>query len=114
MTGPSSESQPIGSAESAGLSGTSTLPGRTIGARVEGWQIQLGAVGSAQEAEQLLAAAAKKLPSVNGLNPVTEPVETNGGTLYRARFAGFEDQRAALAACKHFANHDRPCWATSM
>ncbi|MEM8552806.1 MAG: D-alanyl-D-alanine carboxypeptidase [Pseudomonadota bacterium] len=78
------------------------------------WQIQLGAVDSRSEADALLSDAASEVPEVRSKDRVTVAVATDGGTLYRARFGGFASQRDARAACKRFANHDRPCWAVSM
>ncbi|GAB5374574.1 MAG: D-alanyl-D-alanine carboxypeptidase family protein [Acuticoccus sp.] len=78
------------------------------------WQIQVGAVGSQGEADQLLSAAARSIPGLDGHQRVTVPVTTERGTLYRARFAGFQSQSDARAACKRFANQNRPCWAVSM
>ncbi|MEM7692952.1 MAG: serine hydrolase [Pseudomonadota bacterium] len=78
------------------------------------WQIQVGAVGSKAEAKELLASAADMVPGLSDQPQVTTRVTTAGGTLYRARFAGFQSHRAAEEACKRFANHDRPCWAVSM
>ncbi|MEM0908562.1 MAG: D-alanyl-D-alanine carboxypeptidase [Pseudomonadota bacterium] len=79
-----------------------------------GWQIQLGAVRSRSEAHDLLNDAQQKVPSLGLHSRVTEPVSTGRGTLYRARLSGFPTQNEAKAACKRFANHDRPCWAVSM
>ena len=38
-------------------------------------------------------------PVLASLHPLTQPVERNGTTLYRARFAGFPDKEQARAAC---------------
>ncbi len=94
--------------------GTSQAQAIPSGAVRGSWQIQVGAVGSAREAEALLATAAQTEPSLASHPKVTAPVTTSRGTLYRARFAGFESQSDARAACKRFANHSRPCWAVSM
>ncbi len=79
-----------------------------------GWQIQVGAVGSPHEAAALLATSATVVPEVSTRQRVTVPVATERGTLYRARFAGFETKKEANETCKRFANHNRPCWAVSM
>lgn len=89
-------------------------PPRVIAAAESGWQIQLGAVDSPSEAAELLDQAAAKLPALRQRERVTMPVTTGSGTLFRARFAGFASQKEANAACKRFANHNRPCWAVSM
>lgn len=80
----------------------------------EGWQIQLGAVPSPERAEALLSEAVAIVPALEQHERLTLPVRTERGTLYRARLAGFGSRAAAEAACKRFANHDRPCWAVSM
>lgn len=80
----------------------------------DGWQIQIGAVASPELADRLLDEAARINPAVDQQPRVTLPVTTARGTLYRARFAGFASQAAAVAACKRFDNHNRPCWAVSM
>ncbi|MGE0230939.1 MAG: serine hydrolase [Flavobacteriaceae bacterium] len=78
---------------------------------IGGWVIQIGAFpnkGSAEEkltvartdARHLLASAA----------PFTEPVEKNGSTLWRARFAGF-DQSSAQAACAYLKRREYACFA---
>ncbi|MEM6761794.1 MAG: serine hydrolase [Pseudomonadota bacterium] len=79
-----------------------------------GWQIQIGAVGSRAEAEALLSDATQEIPGVERRRRVTQRVATDRGALYRARFAGFANQREARETCKRFANHNRPCWAVSM
>jgi D-alanyl-D-alanine carboxypeptidase len=84
------------------------------GAGAYGWQIQLGAVPSKDEARRLLDEALGEVPALDKHHRVTLPVTTERGTLYRARLSGFRSREAARAACKRFANHDRPCWAVSM
>jgi len=98
----------------AGTADQAALAKGSAAARSNSSQIQLGAVASPVEANALLAAAAEMVPDVAGLKKVTVPVATTRGTLYRARFAGFQSQSEARAACKRFANQDRPCWAVSM
>jgi D-alanyl-D-alanine carboxypeptidase len=46
-----------------------------------------------------VAAAAQASKVLDGTDPFTESVEKGGNTLYRARFAGFDKQKAE-AACK--------------
>ncbi|MBJ3776465.1 D-alanyl-D-alanine carboxypeptidase [Acuticoccus mangrovi] len=90
-------------------------PAPTAHAAVAGpWQIQIGAVPSAALAERLLAEAVADEPAMGQRKKLTIKVATDKGTLYRARFAGFASKDEAWAACKRFANHDRPCWAVSM
>ena len=104
---------PASSAQSAAAHGQAS----ESEARVElvpSWQIQIGAVGSPDEAERLIARAQADEPILGKRTPVTIPIVTERGTLYRARLGGFPSRAAADAACKRFANHDRPCWAVSM
>ena len=67
----------------------------------EGWQIQIGAVDSAELAIELLDKARGKAPQTLGeVENYTETVDKNGTTLYRARFAGFASKSQAWDACK--------------
>ncbi|MFK7901911.1 MAG: SPOR domain-containing protein, partial [Nitratireductor sp.] len=66
----------------------------------KGWQIQIGAVPSKQDATNRLNAARKyQSKTLAKVENYTMMVETNGGTLYRARFAGFASKKQAWAAC---------------
>jgi D-alanyl-D-alanine carboxypeptidase len=65
-----------------------------------GWLIQIGATPDPSQAQTLLSRASGAVTSVTReAEPFTEPVEKDGVTLYRARFAGFSE-RSATAACK--------------
>jgi D-alanyl-D-alanine carboxypeptidase len=65
-----------------------------------GWLIQIGATPDPSQAKTLLSRASGAVTSVSkAAEPFTEPVEKDGVTLYRARFAGFSE-RSATAACK--------------
>ncbi len=65
-----------------------------------GWMIQVGAFQAEQEAKQRLSTIQTKSSSVvGGTDPFTESVEKGGSTFYRARFAGFDKDKAE-AACK--------------
>ena len=86
----------------------------TVEAIPDGWQIQVGAVPSQEAAAALLDNLAAEHPAMDKQARVTLPVAIGGGTLYRARFAGFASEGDAKEACKRFANHNRPCWAVSM
>jgi D-alanyl-D-alanine carboxypeptidase len=66
-----------------------------------GWIIQVGALESESEARQRLDSARGHAKSLLGkADPFTETVAKGDKTLYRARFAGFEDRDQAEAACK--------------
>ena len=104
---------PASSAQSAAAHGQASESEARL-ELVPSWQIQIGAVGSPDEAERLIARAQADEPTLGKRTPVTIPIVTERGTLYRARLGGFPSRAAADAACKRFANHDRPCWAVSM
>jgi D-alanyl-D-alanine carboxypeptidase len=74
-----------------------------------GWVIQVGAYPAEEEARQRLndvkSKAAKMLV---GADPFTETVEKAGTTYYRARFAGFDKDKAE-AACKYLKRNDVDC-----
>ncbi len=66
-----------------------------------GWAIQIGAVGSKDEALALIDRARTGAPgAISGRVPFTEPTVKNGVTYVRARFAGFDTPDKAKAACK--------------
>jgi D-alanyl-D-alanine carboxypeptidase len=74
-----------------------------------GWSIQVGAFPGEQEAKQRLSAVQSKAAKVlAGNDPYTESVLKGGTTYYRARFAGF-DQDKAEAACKYLKRNDVEC-----
>ena len=65
-----------------------------------GWMIQVGAFGAEEEAKQRLSTVQTKASKVlDGTDPFTETVEKGAKTFYRARFAGFDKDKAE-AACK--------------
>jgi D-alanyl-D-alanine carboxypeptidase len=74
-----------------------------------GWMIQVGAYPAETEAKQRLSAvkskAAKLLASADAF---TETVQKGSATLFRARFAGLDKDRAE-AACKYLKRNDVDC-----
>jgi D-alanyl-D-alanine carboxypeptidase len=77
-----------------------------------GWMIQLGATDDAGKASELLSRARTQghaLPA--GAKGFTEKVQKGHETLYRARFAGLEEQ-SAEAACKALKRSGFSCFAT--
>jgi D-alanyl-D-alanine carboxypeptidase len=75
-----------------------------------GWVIQIGATESEDEARKLLTKAQSTgHRALSAAEPFTETVEKNGSTLWRARFAGFDDQHQAQAACAALKSRDFPC-----
>lgn len=63
------------------------------------WHIQIGAFPTAEGAQASLDKAKSSIGPGLPVRPVLQPVVQNGGTIYRARFAGFTDKEQARAAC---------------
>jgi len=75
------------------------------------WIIQIGAFPEEDEAKETLKSAQSVAPSMLGAAaPFTEPVMKGSTTLYRARFAGFDQDRAE-AACKVLKRNEFACLA---
>ncbi|MEM7424949.1 MAG: D-alanyl-D-alanine carboxypeptidase [Pseudomonadota bacterium] len=80
-------------------------------ARGKTWQIQIGAFSSAEDAMSGLARARNTgLKSLKRKKALTLQVKTAGGTLYRARFAGF-NRRQASRVCSALARRAIGCMA---
>ena len=78
-----------------------------------GWMIQIGATADEDQANALLARARSKSGGTLGsAKPFTEKVKTGGTTLYRARFAGLDDEADANAACKALKRSGFGCFPT--
>jgi len=77
------------------------------------WIIQLGATDDEAKAKDILARARSKasgpLADASGF---TEKVEKGGATLFRARFAGFDDSKDANNACARLKRDGFACFAT--
>jgi D-alanyl-D-alanine carboxypeptidase len=74
-----------------------------------GWMIQVGAYPAEQAAKERLSNVQNKASKVlTGAEAFTEPVEKSGTTLYRARFAGLDKDKAE-AACKYLKKNDVDC-----
>lgn len=77
-----------------------------------GWQVQIGATETENQAVALLKKAKSRSgPALRGRDPYTEPVDANGQTLYRARFIGFETKTAARRACRTLKKAKFACFA---
>jgi D-alanyl-D-alanine carboxypeptidase len=77
------------------------------------WVIQLGATDDEGKARDILARARSKAAgSLGTASPFTEKVERGGTTLFRARFAGFEDPKDAQNACARLKRDGFSCFAT--
>ena len=98
--------------EPAPTSAPATLPAPAIQRAAmsrSGWIIQLGAFADEAEAKQRLRSAQSMahglLASADGF---TERVVKGSKELYRARFAGFDKEKAE-AACHYFKRNDIAC-----
>jgi cell division protein FtsN len=75
-----------------------------------GWIVQIGAFDIEREAQrQLSSAHAKAGHALDNADPFTEVVVKGDKTLYRARFAGFQQKEEAEAACKQLKLRDIDC-----
>jgi D-alanyl-D-alanine carboxypeptidase len=93
------------------LTTASTQPARKVDPR-RPWMIQVGAFPKEDEAKDRLREAQTVGKTVIAkAEPFTERVTKGSTELYRARFAGF-DQNAAEAACKYFKRNEIACMAT--
>ncbi|CAN7357178.1 serine hydrolase [Bosea sp. LjRoot237] len=77
------------------------------------WVIQLGATDDEAKAKDILTRArAKASGSLADASGFTEKVEKGGATLFRARFAGFEESKDAEKACAQLKRGGFACFAT--
>lgn len=77
-----------------------------------GWHVQIGAVPTEDGAQALLENARQSMGRVlASLQPVTQEVEKDGTTLYRARFAGLSDKEEARALCAKLQSKSIKCLA---
>lgn len=77
------------------------------------WVIQLGATDDEAKARDILARArAKAAGPLADASGFTEKVEKGGATLFRARFAGFEESKDAEKACAQLKRGGFSCFAT--
>jgi D-alanyl-D-alanine carboxypeptidase len=98
---------PKPSAAAAEASTSETKPLRGMRA---GWVIQVGAFDAEHDAQQRLTKAQAKIGHVlDRADPFTEPVLKGEKTLYRARFAGFQQKDEAEAVCKQLKRNDIDC-----
>ncbi len=67
------------------------------------WSIQIGAFESRVKTDNMLRRAIQSLPTslTQSVRPLTVPLQTTDGTLFRARLGGF-NQAQAMQACTYF------------
>jgi D-alanyl-D-alanine carboxypeptidase len=115
------KSEPASPAPSERRAGPDALPARAAVAQPgpavpaakpqvrSGWVIQVGAFPAEEAAKQQLSTVRSKASKIlTGADPFTETVEKSGTTYYRARFAGFDKDKAE-AACKYLKRNDVDC-----
>ncbi|MGE3064938.1 MAG: serine hydrolase [Hyphomicrobiaceae bacterium] len=76
----------------------------------DGYELQVGAFASVEEAERHLATVAQRADGLlNGHRPVTPTAQQGDRQVYRARFAGF-DAASAAAACLALRHRSIDCF----
>jgi D-alanyl-D-alanine carboxypeptidase len=79
----------------------------------QSWNIQIGAYPDKQQAQaKLTALKGKGIASLEGKAAYTIAIQKDGGTIYRARFAGF-DSETAKKACTKIIGLGEKCVAVS-
>ncbi len=77
----------------------------------DGWTVQIGALPSETAAVSILQNAQQSIGGLNVRTPYTQSVQSNGATLWRARFGGFNTRELAQAACRELEARDFACLA---
>lgn len=77
------------------------------------FEVQIGAYGSIDEAQRALTAAQSRAGQLlAGYGSVTHPLQKGGKTMYRARFSGFDAQRAS-STCTELRRQAIDCFVMS-
>lgn len=77
-----------------------------------GWHIQIGAVPTMEGARDLIEKAQSSMgPELASRHALTQEIDSNGTTLYRARFAGFLGKDDARNACDKLKSKRFSCLA---
>ena len=101
----------VASTEPAKAETTASI-GKRAAPQRSGWVIQIAATEDEAKAKDLLdAAKTKAARPLKGAEPFTERVVKGSSTLYRARFAGFDDSDDAQAACRAVKKAGFHCFA---
>ncbi|MCB1544678.1 MAG: SPOR domain-containing protein, partial [Rhodoblastus sp.] len=75
-----------------------------------GWIIQIGATDDISKAKELLSRAKDRSRAIAKAQPFTEKVQKGSETLWRARFAGLQEN-AAESACRELKRSGMACFA---
>lgn len=86
---------------------------QTSGAEsASGWTVQVGVANNHDDAMDLLRNAKTKASAgLKHARPLAAPYGEGSSKVYRARFVGFNNQQAALDACKSLKKAGISCWA---
>lgn len=106
--------QPVPTADSdaATVTGSIITEAAPAAEIADGWKIQIAAAPSEDGAREMLDRAKSKGGKVLAdATPTVEPVAKGQSTLYRARFAGFDNKDQARAACAYLTKRDVSCLA---
>jgi D-alanyl-D-alanine carboxypeptidase len=90
---------------------TASIPDRPKASSRLGWVIQLGALPEQDKADDMLRRAKNSAGVLAKAESFTEKVSKGGSTLFRARFAGF-DEDSAQSACRALKRNGFACFAT--
>jgi D-alanyl-D-alanine carboxypeptidase len=92
---------------------SSTRPSTPSESDKSGWVIQIGVSPDRDSAMDLLHSAQDKGGQVvRSAKPFAVAVNGGSGQMYRARFAGFDDQKSAVNACNILKKKGVQCWAS--
>lgn len=110
----SSYQKPAAPVPSVAVGSDKDIDNLTTASTPKGWVVQVGVSDSENSARGLLDAAQSKGGKVlRSAKPITVAVANGSSKLYRARFAGFDNQTAAVNACKVLKRRGVNCWASA-
>jgi len=94
--------------------GVDTMTTNSI-APAGGWAVQVGSLGSEQEAQAFLTRVAEEAGGILGsASGFTEPFTRNGTSYVRARFGGFQSSAEAWDACNALKQKRMDCFAAEL
>lgn len=109
---------PVATKDESRVMTTASIPSRSAEPKAQprpasAWVIQLGATDDEAKARDILAEAKSRSRGALGqATGFTEKVTKGGATLWRARFAGFDEAEEAQSACKTLKRSGFACFAT--
>jgi D-alanyl-D-alanine carboxypeptidase len=96
----------------ADVDNTMTFSTKPSAEAPSGWTVQVGVAGNHEDAMDLLQHAKTKGGAhLKSARPFAAPFGEGSAKVYRARFIGFNNQQAALDACKSLKRSGVSCWA---